>query len=246
MTDGLSQASFPSVHGPHLRWRIYYRDGSTRSSAQSTWEAAPHQHLVAVVWAYGAQPAQVEVGTPYYLNMGDWICRVWDPTLYLRKLGVKMGRWTTNQQFQAAWQTCLTRVMGKPCEADNQALAGGVVCSTRAAESNAPAFEWVLYYDDGSCVTGTDQAGWRAAPSDGVLAVYFHYVLNGILLAFGRRRFTFYYWKASGELENVDFLDECLPDFPQIKYGCPSFTAKSYTEQARAIAAAMADTLHDL
>jgi hypothetical protein len=47
-------------------------------------------------------------------------------------------------------------------------------------------------------------------------------------------------------LINRDFVEECLPDFPQFKYGCPAFTAKSYTEQARAIADAMNDTLGDL
>ena len=116
-----------------LQWRIYYNDGRTVNSKQMTWNLAHSKNIVAVVWRYGEGLVQVEVGTPYYLNMGDWICRVWDPGLYLRKFGVKFGRWTTNEQFQEAWRKCLEVVTGKPGAADAQSLHGGCVCATSEA-----------------------------------------------------------------------------------------------------------------
>lgn len=228
-----------------LHWRIYYNDGRTVTSKQTAWVNAPKMDLVAVVWKFDDGPVQVEVGTPYYLNMGDWICRVWDPGLYLRNMGVKFGRWTTNQQFQEAWRKCLEAVTGKPVAADAQALHGGCVCATSEATEDDRLFQWLIYYDNGQVQGGDDLKGWQDAPTDGVLAVYHHHAISNVRVAFGTRRFTHYYWKGP-DLINRDFVEECLPDFPQFKYGCPSFTAKSYTEQARAIADAMNDALADL
>lgn len=230
---------------PTLKWRIHYRDGQTANSNTHSWAQAPSKHIVGVAWRYGDGPVSHELGTPYYANMGDWICRVWDPSLYLRKLGVKMGRWTTNQQFADAWDCCITKVTGKPGPAPDLA-DGGLVCSSRPALPGEHPFEWLVYYDDGQSVSGNTIEAWNRAPCDGVLAVYFHYTLNGVLLAFGRRRLTYYYWKDTGELENLDFIDQVLPDFPQFKYGETTFSAKSYTEQAQAIKAALEDTLEDL
>lgn len=228
-----------------LRWRIYYRDGHTVDSTQATWMDAPREHLVAVVWQAGDGPVKVEVGTPYYLHMGDWICRVWDPTLYLRKKGVRCGRWAENHLFQDVWRTCLSVVTGKEVAPDSQSLQGGLVCASQAAEQTDPRFAFTVYYDDGTVYTGSSLEEWNNTPTDGVLAVGYHHVLNGIKIAFASRRFTFYYWRDM-ELVNLDFVDEIMPDFPQFKYGCPSFTGKSYTEQAKAIAHAMADTLDDV
>lgn len=228
-----------------LYWRIYYNDGRTVTSKQTTWNLAHSKNIVAVVWKFGDGPVQVEVGTPYYLNMGDWICRVWEPGLYLRKLGVKFGRWATNQQFQDAWRACLGHVMQSPITDQTPALSGGCVCATHEADEEDKPFQWLIYYDNGEIHGGCDLDSWQAAPTDGVLAVYHHHILNNVRVAFGTRRFTHYYWKGS-DLINLDFIEECLPDFPQFKYGCPAFTAKSYTEQARAIADAMNDKLDDL
>jgi hypothetical protein len=75
--------------------------------------------------------------------------------------------------------------------------------------------------------------------------MYYHHVLNGILVAMVMRRHTFYYWK-NGELVNSDDLDKCLEDFPEFKKGCPAFTGNSYLDYGRAIAAAMSDTLEDI
>lgn len=230
-----------------LHWRIYYNDGRTVNSKQTTWNLAHSKNIVAVVWKFGEGPVQVEVGTPYYLNMGDWICRVWDPGLYLRNLGVKFGRWTTNAQFQKAWRECLEAVTGAPVATDAPSLHGGCVCATHAASENEEQvpFYWIMYYDNGEVHCGSDLKSWQSAPTDGVLAVYHHHIVNKVRVAFGTRRFTHYYWKGP-DLINHDFVEECLPDFPQFKYGCPAFTAKSYTEQARAIADAMNDKLDDL
>lgn len=234
------------MNGDPLKWRIYYRDGNTFSNAQGVWEHAPSRRLVGVAWRYGDGPVQAEVGTPYYAHMGDWICRVWDPSLYLRKLGVKVGRWTTNEQFERAWAVCVSEVLGKPCDAGGDLLRGGMICSTSEAVKDDPPFKWIAYYDNGRRAAGLTLDEWNEAPTDGVLAVYYHRIINGVRMAFGRRRLTYYYWKANGDLENLDFTDEVLPDFPQFKHGETAFTARSYTEQGRAIKAALEDTLEDL
>lgn len=228
-----------------LQWRIYYNDGRTVTSKQTTWNLAPSKSIVAVVWKFGDGPVQVEVGTPYYLNMDDWICRVWDPSVYLRKFGVKVGRWASNQQFQEAWTICLEHVMRKTIEPDTQALHGGLVCAQHEADENDALFSWMIYYDNGEVHHGNDLQSWEDAPTDGVLAVYHHHVLNRVRIAFGTRRFAMYYWKGP-DLVNVETADECLKDFPQFKYGTPGWIWPHYTEQARAIADAMNDTLTDL
>lgn len=228
-----------------LQWRIYYNDGRTVNSKQTSWVDAPKMDLVAVVWKFGEGPVQVEVGTPYYLNMGDWICRVWDPSVYLRKFGVKVGRWAPNQQFKDAWKLCLETVTSAPVADDAQSLHGGCVCSTQAAREDDDLFHWSIYYDNGEVHGGNDLKSWQDAPTDGVLAVYHHHVLNQVRMAFGTRRYAMYYWRGP-DLVNVETAEECLKDFPQFKYGTPGWTWPHYAEQARAIADAMNDPLADL
>jgi hypothetical protein len=227
-----------------LRWRIYTRLNTTIHSGQSTWEQAVATDIVAIVWQFNDGPVRVELGTPYYLHAGDWIARIWDPTLYLRQFGVKFGRWAKNEEFDEAWRHCLEVVGAKPVPTDHASLAGSTVCATRE-QTTEPVFGWGIWYDNHQRLLGTDLTTWNQAPTDGVLAVCYHHVLNSVVLAFGLRRYTFFYWRY-GELLNTDDLDEVLKDFPQFKRGCPSFMGKSYLDQGLAIAAALSDTLEDV
>lgn len=228
-----------------LKWRLYYRDGQTVSCADSTWEAAPRTDIVAVVWKYDNGPAQTDLGTPYYLNAGDWIARCWDPTLYLRGMNVKFGRWARNALFQQAWQQCVAYVSGKEIAPDDPSLQGSTVCMTRAAVQGDEPFSWRLWYDNGKILTGSDMDAWEVAHTDGVLAASYRIMMNGVVVSFGKRRFTYFYWRGA-ELINTDDLHEVVRDYPAFKFGEPHFTGKSYQIQAEAIAAALADKLEDL
>lgn len=230
-----------------LRWRIHYVNGQTVSSREATWQDAPSDQLVAVVWTRGDEPRRVELGTPYYINMGTWINRVWDATLYLRKLGtVKFGRWADPDVFHGAWQEALKQVVSDPkTMSDEGAAKGGIVAGTTVAKPGAHPLTWVLYYDDMSMVVGHDLASWHQAPSDGVMAGVYAHTLSGVTLSVAMRRHTLYFWEG-GELVNTDDFDRVIAAHPQFKRGCPSFTGGDYLGQGEAIAAAIADTLEDV
>ena len=230
-----------------LRWRLYYQDATVLGSHQSGWNDARRDGVVAVVWQADDQPVQVELGTPYYLHCHDWIARCWDPTLYLRKGPVKFGRWARAEVFRGAWLACVRHAAKDASEisADHQALEGSVVAATREHRAGEPLHEWRIFYDDGSLVVGRTADDWRAAPSDGVLAVTYHHVLNDVRVSFAVRRFTYYFWKGS-ELINTDDLRTVVEQYPEYKFGQPGFTGASYLDQGRAIAAALQDTLEDI
>jgi nuclear transport factor 2 (NTF2) superfamily protein len=228
-----------------LRWRIYYRDRTTINSSQSTWEQAADHNIVAVVWAYNDGPISVEVGTPYYMSCGDWIARVWDCTLYLRKHGVKFGRWARFDVFQQAWRCAIIHMFGSDAGISTKTMLSSITGHMDAAKATDKKSEWVAWYDDGKVYSGQSYEDWCLLPTDGILSVCYSYVLNDIRIAIAQRRYTYYYWK-HGELINTDHLDTLLKDFPMFKTGCPAFTGNSYLAQAHAIADAMADTLEDV
>lgn len=230
---------------PRLRWRIYYRDGRTIHSGQSSWELAPPRDLVAVAWRLNNDPPKVELGTPYYFLDGHpWRC--WDATLYLRKMGVvKFGRWTSDERFAQAWHQCLEASSRKPVAKDHGSVAGGMVCSTRPAEDDDPPFQFGLFYDDGQYIKGTHPDLWQQAPSDGVLCAYYWRRINDVIVSFAMRRYTFYMWTA-GDLNNTDNLEQVLGEYPLFKFGTPAFTGVDYLSQAEAIAEALKDTLNDV
>lgn len=238
----------PSIIQPNatLHWRIYYSDGTHVGSHQTTWEQAPSKHIVAIVQALDNEPASVELGTRYYWHFGDWIARIWDPTLYLRQTGqVKFGRWAPHNLFTSAWQDALEKISHKVDLAkDEGASRAGVVSSTRTANPGEGGQGWMLWYDDMSYRTSENTA-WEKAPTDGVLCAVYWRVYSGIRFNFAIRRFTHYYWR-DGELLNTDNLDEVLAMFPQLKHGQPSFEGQSYLHQGEAIAAAFRDTLEDV
>lgn len=228
-----------------LKWRIYYRTGETTQSGHATWAQAIREGIVAVAWQHGRQPVQVELGTPYYLHLDDWIARVWDPTLYLRKMGVKFGRWARQDLFQAAWAAAISEINGQEVVPDEVAIKSGVVSHARPAKKTDPRFQWALWYDNGQKVSGESFEAWDAAPTDGVLAASYYHVLNEIIFAVALRRYTFFTWRGS-ELINSDDLAAVVREFPAFKVGCPSFEGKSYLHQAEAIADALNDDLHDV
>jgi hypothetical protein len=232
-----------------LRWRIHYLDGSTVSSCAMTWVQAPSTGIVAVVHQCGDSPVRVELGTPYYLQEENYVIRVWDPTLYLRRMGtVKFGRWARTDIFNGAWDEALRCVTTDPkMLTDEGARKGGVVAGTRAAQEGEPRLSWGLWYDDLTVVQGNadDAHAWVRAPSDGVMAAVYRHVSSGIAMSVALRRYTFYFWE-HGELINTDDLDRVLAAHPQFKKGCPSFTGGDYLGQARTIKAALEDTLEDV
>ena len=229
-----------------LHWRLYYSDGTFVGSHQMTWEQAPDKHIVAVVQALDDEPASVELGTRYYWHFGDWIARIWDPTLYLRQTGqVKFGRWTKHATFSAAWRDALKRISVKVNLADDEgASRAGVCSSTRPAKAGETGGGWALWYDDMSYVT-SEQTTWEKAPSDGVLCAVYWRVYSGLVTSYAMRRYTHYLWQG-GELQNTDDFDAVLRQFPQVKCGQPSFEGGCYLHHGEAIAAAFRDTLEDV
>lgn len=229
-----------------LRWRIYYRTAQKIGSHQKTWEEAHKIDAVAVVWQYGDGEIHRELGTPYYVNLGDWIARCWDPTLYLRQLNqVKFGRWAKTETFMACWSLALGAVLRKDADPEHAAMAGTVVVNTHVAVAGDHPFQWKAWYDDGMVYTGYSMEDWAKLPTDGVMCVYYHHILNGILVCLAVRRYTYYYWK-NGELINTDDIDLCVNEYSQFKKGCPAFTGQSYLDYGLAIQQAMTDTLEDV
>lgn len=238
----------PVAPTAQLHWRLYYRDGRTVSSKESTWEAAPATDVVAVVHALDNEPPDCELGTPYYWHHGDWIARVWDPTLYLRQTGqVKFGRWASYALFDSAWRAALMSIArrGHEQEAlDERSLQSGGVFHSEAVNDRETGTSWSLYYDNGNFIT--DKAcAWSEAPSDGILCATYACVYSGMKIKMAMRRYTYYLWRGH-ELINTDNLDEVLTLFPQCKQGQPSFTGASYRHQGEALAAALRDQLEDL
>jgi hypothetical protein len=246
-----SEPAIPREKQPHavpegatLHWRIWYVDGTCFSSKDGPWEAAKSDGVVAVVQALNDEPPDVQIGTPYYWKFDDWVCRVWDPTLYLRQTGlVKFGRWAPHKRFTAGWLAALRAI----CDSeekyrqiiDTASIGSGGVCTTQTVGDRETGVGFALYYDDGTVVNG---GSWEQAPSDGVLCAVYSVVYSGIKLHWAMRRYTYYYWRGH-ELRNTDDLDEVLGQFPQCKRGQPAFTGKSYRHQAESITAAMHDTL---
>lgn len=232
-----------------LHWRIYYRDGRTISSKDVPWAKAPSTDIVAVVHALNDEPADCELGTPYYWHHGDWIGRIWDPTLYLRQTGkVKFGRWASHDLFHQAWMESLASIATTPEEKlrvqDERSRQSGCVFTTKVVNDEQVGQTWSLYYDDKTMAT-SQICTWEQAPSDGVLCATYTSVYSGMQLRAAMRRYTYYYWRGH-ELINTDNLDEVLTHFPQCKHGQPTFTGKSYRHQAEALSQAIKDQLEDL
>ena len=233
----------PDAHVLH--WRIYYSNGVMVNSNEASWEAAPNRHIVAVVQAINEEPASVELGTPYYWHFGDWIGRVWDPTLYLRQTAlVKFGRWASHGKFDAAWRHALLSIEPDGGLITNGMLESGVVSTRKTVGHKEQGVTWAVWYDDHKLYK-SDSCTWEQLPSDGVLAFAYSVVYSGIKLSFALRRYTYWFWREH-ELFNTDDLDEVLAHFPQCKYGATGFEGKSYRHQAEAIAAALKDDLQDV
>lgn len=230
-----------------LHWRLYYADGRMLGSHQATWEEAPRTNIVAVVQAINDEPPEVQLGTPYYWHLGDWIARIWEPGLYLRQTGkVKFGRWTSHEIFQGAWKHALQTIsgQGKDMSEDPTIMQSGSTCRSSSAQPNESGFGWCAWYDDKKLYT-SELAKWEDLPSDGLLCVVYGRVLSHIKTEYAIRRYTYYFWNDL-ELVNTDDLDEVLERFPACKWGQPSFAGKSYLNQGEAIAAAFRDTLEDV
>lgn len=229
-----------------IRWRIYYLDGRTVDSREATWVQAPSDRIVAIVHQYDQFPVRVELGTPYYLHEQNYVIRVWDPTLYLRRMGtVKFGRWAAPNIFDGAWREALSQVIAAPAQIED-AMKGAIVAGTRIARPDEVQRSWGLWYDDMTRAEGSlADESWLTAPSDGVMAAISRHVTNGIVLSVAIRRYTFYYWQR-GELINTDDLEQVMSAHPQFKRGCPAFTGGDYLGQASTIKAALEDTLEDL
>ena len=227
-----------------LRWRIWYRTGESVDSGQMTWAEARRTDIVAVVWQRNGGPIEVELGTPYYLHFGDWIARVWDATLYLRPAGVKIGRWCRTDLFEEAWRRALQEMDDRtPITLQHPSMKSSIVSHSRNGMPTDKEFSWSIWYDNGQQVTGFSMEDWEAAPADGLLAVCYHHLMNGVRVSIAIRRYSYYYWRTDGKLVNTYDLEELLKDFPQFKVGCPTFTGNSYLHQAIAISDALKDDL---
>jgi hypothetical protein len=239
----------PVSEGSTMHWRIYYADGRITDSTQIKWADAPVDGICAIVHAINDEPADCELGTPYYWNHGDWIARVWDVTLYLRQTGkVKFGRWASHGLFNEAWTSALESISDTPEEKarckDVRSLQSGCVFTTKVVEDAQIGQTWSLYYDDRSLVT-SEVATWEQAPADGVLAGTYTSVYSGMQLRAAMRRYTYWFWRGH-ELINTDDLDLVLTHFPQCKHGQPAFAGRSYRHQAEAISQAIKDQLKDI
>lgn len=229
-----------------LRWRIFYRTAQKVGSHQKTWDEARRADAVAIVWQFNDGPINRELGTPYYVHLDDWIARCWDPTLYLRQQNkVKFGRWAKDSIFRQCWTQAIEQVTRKPVGTEHGALSGTAVVDTHVGDVKDQPFKWMAWYDNGQVYTGHSTNDWEELPTDGIMCVYYHHILNGILIAMAIRRYTYYYWK-NGELINTDDLDVCVQEFPAFKKGCPEFTGASYLDYGLAIQEAMTDTLEDI
>jgi len=228
-----------------LHWRIYFMDGTTIGSHESSWNEARKTGVVAVVHALNDEKPTVEIGTPYYWCHGDWIARTWDVTLYLRQTGmVKFGRWASHELFRQAWVSALRQISPKNIDRflTPDTLGHGLIANSYTLEpGDAVPAPWQLFYDDGTMRQGAREH-WADAPSDGVLCATYAIPYSGVWMRFAMRRYTFYYWRAH-ELINTDNLDDVLMAFPQCKIGVPTFCGSSYRHMGIAIAAAHADTL---
>lgn len=233
---------------PALKWRIHYLDGVTVGSHEASWLDAPREHVVAIAHRLGDGPVKVELGTPYYLHEQNYVIRVWDPTLYLRRMGtVKFGRWAHPDIFNGAWREALSCVVSDPSILNEDgAMKGAIVAGTRAAREGEASMLWGVWYDDMTKVQGDIRSDdWLKAPADGVMAAIYRRVSSGIAMTVALRRYTFYYWQ-DGELINTDDFDKVLAAHPQFKKGCPAFTGGDYLGQGHAIKAALEDRLEDV
>jgi hypothetical protein len=234
---------------PKLRWRVYPYNAPPITSAMSTWQEVQRSQIVAVVWQRtDMTKPQPEVGTPYYYAEETFVARCWDPSLYLRKLGVKMGRWADPQIFNSAWYQALAHVSPPGTDADalfERAKQGGQIVSTEEAADSKREVGWRIWCDD-LRIFSSAHSTWESLPADGVMCVAYTHLHDGLLLSMAKRRFTFYFW-AGEVLCNTDSLSEVLAHFPQFKYGITSFDGlQAYLPMAELIRAALNDTLEDV
>ena len=81
-------------------WRVYYDNGSERSSTDSSWEELPADGLLAVVEYYDDGTREVHHSRDYYILDDGKAYGTNAIHPYLAKLGtVKFGRWSRNGLF---------------------------------------------------------------------------------------------------------------------------------------------------
>lgn len=85
-----------------MTFKLYYDDGSTYSSDDGPWDAAPADGvLYAVRWVDGKK--EILSGADYYYIWGGVFASTDDLGPLLRKLGfVKFGRWTSHRRMEQA------------------------------------------------------------------------------------------------------------------------------------------------
>lgn len=231
------------------KWRLYTYDGTFQSNG-GLWDSCPRTDLLAVVWQRpDMDKPEVELGSPYYVHAGDWIKRVWDPTLYFRKWGtVKFGRWDSPTTFDAAWRAALRSIV--PPGIDTAAIeaerqSGHQCVHTSDAELTPPLPAWWVYYDDGKLFNAQHHR-WAEIPTDGVMAACYSRVVDGIRISMAKRRYTYFYWTGE-ELSNTDDWDHLLAQHPQVKKGRITFDGlKAAMPMAEVYVKALADTLEDV
>lgn len=235
-----------------LRWRLYSYTARI-SSAEKPWEDVTDKDIIAVVWQQpDMEKPSVELGSPYYIHLGDWIARCWDPHLYLRKCGtVKYGRWAQRSIFRSAWEAATMSLYPKNKLQDFDKIKEGylqgshVVWTGDAADTDSVFPAWWVYYDNGT-MYNADHHRWDEIPSDGIMAACYSTKRDGIIINMAKRRYSFYYW-VGDELANTDDLGHVLAQHPMIKYGRTDFSGlKAVMPMAEIYKMALEDTLEDV
>jgi len=94
-----------------IPWRIHYDNGATFSSAEGSWDEAPADGVLFVVWWEG-ETRHVHSGHDFYFSHDGVLADTDDLGPLLRKLGlVKFGRWSSHRAMERASQ----QVNEMPC-----------------------------------------------------------------------------------------------------------------------------------
>src|SRR5262245_4684823 len=83
-----------------MRWIIFYDDGSTFSSLDGEWAAAPSDGVLYVLIKRGDVIETLSGSDHYVLLDDDTVATTPDLGPLLRKWGVKFGRWTSHRLME--------------------------------------------------------------------------------------------------------------------------------------------------
>lgn len=81
-------------------WKIYYDDNKTFSCEEGKWEEAPTDGIQVIAELYDNGKSKLWHSKDYYFRNEEFIFATEDLNPFLRKLGIKFGRWHNPNKFQ--------------------------------------------------------------------------------------------------------------------------------------------------